>query len=145
MDAEQLPCTPFLVALTPCTCCVVGRSQGHKGSKFNKLLVKDLVGKGRTSSYDLPSKQFTFGYVIPRDVNDAKEGRARIEANATAHVPSAHEQRVPLLATQSFRTGSLARSVCLGLKSSKRATREARLPGAQRMATSTAHPRRWTS
>lgn len=47
--------------------------KGHRGSKFNKLLVKDLVGKGRTSSYDLPSKEFTFGYVIPRDVNDAKE------------------------------------------------------------------------
>lgn len=47
--------------------------KGHRGSKYNKLLVKDLVGRSRTSSYDLPSKQFTFGYVIPRDVNDAKE------------------------------------------------------------------------
>ena len=52
-------------------CCNV---QGHRGSQYNKLLVKDLVGKSRTSSYDLPSKQFTFGKVIPRDVNDAKEG-----------------------------------------------------------------------
>lgn len=48
-------------------------TKGHKGSKYNKLLVKDLVGKSRTSSYDLPSKQFTFGYVIPRDVSDAKD------------------------------------------------------------------------
>lgn len=63
--------SPPLLLSPPCAMCNV---QGHRGSQYNKLLVKDLVGKSRTSSYDLPSKQFTFGKVIPRDVNDAKEG-----------------------------------------------------------------------
>mmetsp|Transcript_24115 Transcript_24115/g.83733 ORF Transcript_24115/g.83733 Transcript_24115/m.83733 type:complete len:253 (-) Transcript_24115:71-829(-) len=45
---------------------------GHKGSKYNKLLVRDVVGKSKRSSYDLPSKDFTFGYTVPQDKHDAK-------------------------------------------------------------------------
>lgn len=45
---------------------------GHKGSRYNKLLVRDVVGKSKRSSYDLPSKEFTFGYTVPQDKHDAK-------------------------------------------------------------------------
>lgn len=45
---------------------------GHKGSSYNKLLVRDVVGRSKRSSYDLPSKDFTFGYTVPQDSHDAK-------------------------------------------------------------------------
>jgi len=45
---------------------------GHSGHKYNKLLVRDIVGKSKRSSYDLPEKGFTFGYVVPQDKHDAK-------------------------------------------------------------------------
>jgi len=119
--------------------------QGHKGSRFNKLLVKDMVGKGRTSSYDLPSKEFTFGYVIPRDVNDAKEGRFMQwtpcvvwPVSATnAVVQAAHMldvgvcgRRVRLPSTQSSPTGSLARRGFQDPRSCVRATPRAPPPSA---------------
>ena len=47
---------------------------GHGGGKFNKLLVKDLVGHTRLSSYDLPPAAFAYGATTRGDDIGAKQG-----------------------------------------------------------------------
>jgi EF-hand domain pair/Domain of unknown function (DUF4483) len=47
---------------------------GHGGAKYNKLLVKDRVGTVRTSSYDLPPVDHSFGKKNEDQEFGAKEG-----------------------------------------------------------------------
>ena len=43
------------------------------GSALNRLLVKDQLGKGRTSSYQLPGNNFTYGHMNKWDAEGAGE------------------------------------------------------------------------
>lgn len=46
---------------------------GYKGSRFNRLLVKDVVGRARRSNYDLPPDTHVYGKVVTRDPESAGE------------------------------------------------------------------------
>lgn len=45
-----------------------------QGGKFNRLLVKDLVGKTRVPSVDLPDSGFTYGKTVASDEFNAGQG-----------------------------------------------------------------------
>lgn len=50
-----------------------GKIGTQTNSKFNRLMVKPVLGRSKHSSYDLPGKYHTYGAKCPRDSESAKD------------------------------------------------------------------------